>query len=258
MKTLAIVVVILAVGALGKRGHGKFDADEFVSEITPLVEGKLDECTTSSVDGILRRLLSKTRKPREDSEEDKPTEEDKFADLFTTVFGEDYCTDLAGMDSGAVAQLLADRLFVVKFAQKSTKFVEQIRTDNCEAVEESLPVEESASDSPTKSPTTTTRRFLRKGGNKNRQKMVSEEFMTVFEAFFSEGYCGEESSEELAMELGEAVLAGDVVFEGRGDGKDNSEESEETKETEEDEEEEEVVTEEEQVEAPVAPLRRKH
>ena len=36
--------------------------------------------------------------------------------------------------------------------------------------------------------------------------------MTTFLEFFSEGYCSEKTSEELAIELGQAVLAGDVVF----------------------------------------------
>ena len=72
------------------------------------------------------------------------------------------------MDGAEVAQLLADRLYVDKFAKMTTKFIEQIREENCEAeedpeaeedleVEEDLAVEEEREEVPS-----ALRRFLHK------------------------------------------------------------------------------------------------
>jgi len=228
MRTFAIILVVLAVAVFGRPGKPRkeFDVDDFVSDTTDLVQGMLDECESSV--SVARRLLRKNRgRGSEDSsseeEEQKPSKDSKFTEMFISVFSEDYCSELAGMDGAEVAQLLADRLFVDKFAKMTTKFIEQIREETCEA-EEDLEVEEESEDVPA-----ALRRSLhrRKDG-----KEVPADFMTAFSEFFSEGYCSEKTSEELAEELGQAVLAGEVVFEGRGDDKDgnDAEKPEEMKE----------------------------
>lgn len=235
MRTFAIILVILAMGAFGRPGKPR--KDDFVSHTTDMVQGMLDECESSV--GVARRLLRKNRgrgRGSEDSssssseeEEQKPSKDAKFAEMFISVFSEDYCSELAGMDGAEVAQLLADRLYVDKFAKMTTKFIEQIREENCEAeedleVEEDLAVEEEREEVPS-----ALRRFLHKRENGEE---VPADFMTTFLEFFSEGYCSEKTSEELAIELGQAVLAGDVVFEGRGDDKDanDAKKPEETRE----------------------------
>jgi len=218
MRIFAIILVALTVGALGRRGppRKEFDVDEFVSQSTDLVQAMLDGCEVSDSPSVedpeveeqleteARRLLRGNHGRSKDS---------RFQVMFTKVFGEDYCSKIAGMDAAVVAQDLAERLFVDKFAHMATKFIEQIREEKCKT--EEVPEVEEALETADQEENEDVLAALRRSLHHPRKddKEVPEGFMTTFEEFFSEGYCSDKTNEELAKELGKAVLDGDVVLE---------------------------------------------